>query len=180
MDALESHIALALVREYLSALRDYPPHEDGQKCLARHLAKCAVSVDHARSILDAFRDDCPTPQGIHDVAYNEHLRAAFLPPEPPREERWIAAGYTLDSGFFARLEEEARHTMRKPGEPRQDDKMWAAIKKKLGVRDFARVPWGQCWAAAAELGFPLTAKQEEEVDRWRKKPADPERSEPDA
>ncbi len=51
--------------------------------------------------------------------------------------------------------------------PNLDELMWRAIRAHLGVTNFAQVPWGQCWQAARELGFPLAPHQEEAADRWR-------------
>lgn len=165
MNPVDEKWALTFVRKWLAALRDYPEHEAGQKCLAMYLSRYALSIEHAEAILKAFRDQCPTPQDLHDVAYNDALRAQFLPKQPPLKEQWLRAGYTLDAGFYDSIQEQLGS--RKPGEPRQDDLMWKAIKKKLAVREFSKVPLGQCWAIAEELGFPLSGEQREELARWR-------------
>lgn len=88
MTAVTEVTALALVRRYLAGLKGYPLHEDGQKCLAMYLAKYALSVQHAESIVSTFRDVCPSPQNLHDVAYNKERRSMFLPPQPSQKEQW--------------------------------------------------------------------------------------------
>lgn len=156
-------LALMLIQKYLSGLRHYPLHEQGQKCLAMYLERYALSVEHAKSIVEAFRDDCPTPQELHDRAFNEKDRGNFLPPQPTLKEKWEAEGFTLDETFYKRTQIE----MGEKNPPRQDDVMCRAIKRKLGVKTFAKVPIGECWAAAQELGYPLNSYQREEMERWR-------------
>lgn len=164
MNGITEPVALILVRKYLSGLQAYPLHEDGQKCLAMYLAKYAISVEHGEAILQTFRSKTPTPQDLHDAAYNENQRAKFLPKPKSLKQQWIEQGYTLDSGFYDRLM--AENANRKPGEPRDDDRMWRAIKQKLAVRDFARVPMGACLSAKRDLGFPLETSEQEELTRW--------------
>lgn len=50
--------------------------------------------------------------------------------------------------------------------PNLDELMWRAIKSRLGVTNFAEVPWGQCWGVAREMGFPLSKEQQEQRDAW--------------
>ncbi len=88
MNPVDPAVCLAYVRLYLSGLRGYPLHEDGQKCLAMHLGNYSLSVEHAESILRAFRSQCPTPQDLYEVAYNPNLRGKFEPPKPSQIEQW--------------------------------------------------------------------------------------------
>jgi hypothetical protein len=85
---VDPSVCLAFVQRYLSGLRGYPLHEDGQRCLAMHLGNYSLSVDHAESILQAFRGLCPTPQELYDVAFNENLRGKFETPRPSQIEQW--------------------------------------------------------------------------------------------
>ncbi len=88
MNPVDPSVCLAYVQLYLSGLRGYPLHEDGQKCLAMHLGNYSLSVEHAESILRAFRSQCPTPQDLYEVAYNPNLRGRFEPPKPSQIEQW--------------------------------------------------------------------------------------------
>lgn len=164
MTGITEPTARMLVRKYLSALQGYPLHEDGQKCLAMYLTRYALNVEHGEAIVQAFKSKCPTPQDLHDAAFQGALRAKFSPKPKDLKQQWVAQGYTLDSGFYDRLM--AENANRKPGEPRDDDRLWRAIKQKLAVRDFARVPMGACLAAKRDLGFPLTTGEQEELERW--------------
>ena len=74
-------VCLALVRELLTALRNFPFHPEGAERLARVLGECTVSVAHARAVLEEFDSDCPTPREIKDVAYR--LREQYVPPPKP-------------------------------------------------------------------------------------------------
>jgi hypothetical protein len=164
MPAVTEDMALGLVRKYLSGLRHYPLHEEGQKCLAMYLAKYALSMRHAISIVEAFHEDCPTPQNLHDVAYNENLRAKFLPPVRSQKEQWEAQGYTLDATWYKQIQNQLQG--RKPGEPREIDLMYKAVKQKLKIKDWTHVSWGQIWSTARDLGFPLNTEQKEDAARW--------------
>lgn len=163
MNQVSDAVALMLVRTHFSGLRDYPLHEDGQRCLAMHLAKYCLSVTHATAVSGSFRGQCPTPQELHDVAYNENVRAKFLPPQPSLKEKWISEGATLDSSYYDRMMEQEQQN---PSTRIADDRMWAAIKRKLVVKEFSRVSWGQIWATARDLGFPLELHQIEQADQW--------------
>lgn len=43
----------------------------------------------------------------------------------------------------------------------KDTEMWRRIKMHLGVKDFAKVSWGAVYQAKKDLGYSLTAVEEE-------------------
>jgi hypothetical protein len=49
--------------------------------------------------------------------------------------------------------------------PNLEELMWRAIRARLGVNNFAKVTWGECWRAAKEMGWPLTREQEQAIER---------------
>jgi hypothetical protein len=152
-----------LTRDALGGLRGWPDNEPGRKLLIRTVHQAALSVAHARAFLAVFDNICPTPREIKESAWN--LRERFLPPELPAEQKWKAEGYDYDPSFYERIAAQFAEG-RKSGQPTMDEEMWSAIKRGLRVRDFSHAPFGQCWHAAQELGFPLNSHQREEMVRW--------------
>jgi hypothetical protein len=163
-DNIAQPVAVALVRKFLSALRDYPLLEEGQDCLARYVAKCSLSVEHAEAYLDRFTHICPTPQEIIDAAYDEVQRAKFEPPKPPIEEQWKAQGYTYDADYYKNLMASGQLKMSEG--PREIDLLHAAVKRKLKLKTFAKTSIGEVWSTARSMGFPLNRYQREDADRW--------------
>lgn len=160
-EAVVHDVAVMLVRRYLAGLRGWPARPEGETRLAKTVQESCISVSHAEAVLETFNDLCPTPREISETAHN--LRPKFAPPEPSPVEKWKAEGCTYDQGYFERISKEV---MSGPGAKTQHERMWEGIRAKLKVRDFAHVPWGQCWQAAHELGFPLNHYQEEERLQW--------------
>ena len=167
-NAIADEVGQHLVQEYLSGLRGYPLHEDGQRCLGRHLAKYCLSVSHAKAILSEFTDLCPTPREIYDVAYNPTTRAGFLPPERPLKEQWEAEGCTYDATYYQRMVQNGELKMPKSGQPTELERLYRAVKAKLRLKDFSKVSIGQIWSTARDMGFPLNSHQREAADMWER------------
>jgi hypothetical protein len=77
-------LCVALVREFLSGYRGYPNTESGEKRFAMALQSNALSVDHARAILESFDEAFPTVKQINDTAWN--LRPKFETPDATKKE----------------------------------------------------------------------------------------------
>lgn len=100
MNALSHPVALSLIRN-LSALRFYPSLPEGESRLAVALTENTLSVEHARAVVAAFEETCPTPKDIRETADN--LRPKFAPPEPSKVEQWKAEGSTYDPDWAQNL-----------------------------------------------------------------------------
>lgn len=163
MSAVATEVAKALVEKYLRALKDY--RNEARDGLAMALQDTALGVGHAEATLKQFDHECPTPREIKDTALN--LREKFLPPAPAQKDKWEAEGYTYDANVFRQITQEITANLA-GGKfwPNQNELMWRAIKKHLKLANFRDVSWGECWNAAAELGFPLNLEQREARDRW--------------
>jgi hypothetical protein len=152
-------VARALAEMYvqqLSGLKDYPPYAAGADRLANELVACAVSVEHAKAVVEYFDDVCPTPRELRDVAAN--LREKYAPPEPPERERWereygpprpVPVPILADPGASAEA----------------DRTMWARIRHKLNVSDLAKVTWAQVYQAKRDLGYQLAEFERSWLDR---------------
>lgn len=182
--AITDAVATMKVRQYLSALRGTVLTPDAEAQFARTIQEVCVSVDHADATLERFDHERPTPHEITEVAL--HLKDRFSPPED-LVEKWKAQGYTYDPAFYNNVMTPLRRSQavvnrvvenyaqaleilnqRAPGQltPQLHDLMWPAIKHYLHVKDFSHVPFGQCWNAARDLGFPLTDHQATRADQW--------------
>lgn len=69
-------VAQSLIRT-LAGAPGYPFHVEGEARVAHVLMECALSVEHARAVVEEFEADFPTMEQIRSVAYR--LRSKFDP-----------------------------------------------------------------------------------------------------
>jgi len=162
---VSSQIALMKVKEHLAALRNAPDAANNAAWaqLATTLQSCAVSVQHADSILSVFDDFSPTPKQIKEVALN--TRAKFLPPQLSQKEQWEKEYGPPDRSFYAQVQQEFKTVGLSM--VTEHERMWQGIKAKLMVSDFANIPWGRIYAAKRDLGFPLIPFEEDILENWQ-------------
>lgn len=144
-------IALTLLRSELAGYRGYPNSEAGEDRFARELATVAISVDHATSIVEAFEETFPTIKELRDTASN--LRVKFEESERDRRKEWeriYGKPQPVPVTFAGSSEGQ-----------RQQSEMWLKLRVHLGVRDFAKVSFGAIYQAMQDLGYSLTAEQED-------------------
>ena len=79
MSAVTEPVATALVNEYLRGLPGDPQITEAYDRLIAAVSALAVSVDHARSALECFQENFPSPRELKDTLYN--LTARFQEPE---------------------------------------------------------------------------------------------------
>jgi hypothetical protein len=153
-------VAKALIQG-LSALREYPRLEAGEDRLAEELVRCSVSVSHARATIEEFDQQCPTIRDLREQA--DRIRERFEPAKPKQEAVWEREygppqPMRIDwSAMSAQQHEDAKV------------QMWAAIRKHLGVKDFARVSWTQVYGAKRDLGYELSAYERD----WLRRAGEP-------
>ena len=160
-NSIDDRVALSLTRQYLAGLRNFPALIEGQMFLAQTIQKAVLSVSHARATLELFDDQCPTPKEIKDTAFN--LRPKFEPQQSDIE-KWKAAGYTYDAGFYAQLMAE----FNEQNKSNHDAELWAAIKARFKPGDPRTLSNGQLKSWKRQLGFPLNYYEQLDADQWEK------------
>lgn len=136
--AIARSLALALLRE-LGGFRGYP--KDGENRFAEVLQESAVSVEHAKAVMQSFDGEFPTIREIRDTAMN--LRAKFER-EPDMRAEWEKQ-YGPPQPFDVTV----------PQNPiRRDDQLWRDIRKHVGASaDLSRMSWPALAKIARELGY---------------------------
>jgi hypothetical protein len=165
----------------MSPMRDYPTGDDGEWIeIARKFSPCGAcgfsflihspssdcqtfTADHLSNAVSQLIEECIK------VPSCAELKAALVARIPDREPAWAKEPPPQRSGesawqTFAKQNEAIMVRAREAEKERAEKDR--RVKELLGIHDFMVVDWPQRFWAARELGYPMTALQDEEINQW--------------
>lgn len=141
-------------------MKAYPKNEDTEWIeIARKYAPSTLALCDAISQLI---EECPACPSCAE------LKTALIARKPDPEPEWRhtpqpAPEQSAYTRFFQENEQIMERARQKERETKEKDQR---VKQLLGIHDFLVVSWPQRFWAERELGYPVTASQNQEINDW--------------